>query len=468
MDDFLKNELKQFLKDYYYSITGEQVTNGKKFLCLSKEHSDTVPSMVYYENPTPKFVCMGCGKSFDIFDTARELEGLQLNQAISMLSIKYGLEDRLYQNTIKPSEIKAILKDIMNIALSFKEELIAQNVKQYLEQKNITTSDMLKYNIGYIRNGTKVLDMMLKKYPKELLKEIGLLSFRNGEHTFIGKDFLIFGIKDQNNDFVSIASRYCSNDEKFPKYTNLKTSNKDFYNKTDFPYGIDIAKKSENKNELIIVEGYSDAITLYKNNFENCIALSGLTFKKETFEAIKNIGYDSIVLNLDSDKAGNNGVFKIVDFCNTNGYKLNIKVKLFDDPIDPDEYIIKYGIKKYTSLPLISEIKFVTKFFLTSMQGYELSKKIGEYLYVKKTFPITSTVDDIYDVFKSSEILLNKEKLFNFVESKILERNLEEITADMSLIKQLLSKTETNMLFLTEKMLALRTDVYDVFAKNKV
>ena len=252
------------------------------------------------------------------------------------------------------------------------------------------------------------------------------------------------------------------------KYTNLKTSNKDFYNKTDFPYGIDIANKSENKNELIIVEGYSDAITLYKNNFENCIALSGLTFKKETFEAIKNIGYDSIVLNLDSDKAGNNGVFKIVDFCNTNGYKLNIKVKLFDDPIDPDEYIIKYGIKKYTSLPLISEIKFVTKFFLTSMQGYETIKKIGEYLYVKKTFPITSTVDDIYDVFKSSEILLNKEKLFNFVESKILERNLEEITADMSLIKQLLSKTETNMLFLTEKMLALRTDVYDVFAKNKV
>jgi len=102
------------------------------------------------------------------------------------------------------------------------------------------------------------------------------------------------------------------------------------------------------------------------------------------------------------------------------------------------------------------------------MQGYETIKKIGEYLYVKKTFPITSTVDDIYDVFKSSEILLNKEKLFNFVESKILERNLEEITADMSLIKQLLSKTETNMLFLTEKMLALRTDVYDVFAKNKV
>ncbi len=466
MDDSLKNELKQYLKDYYCSITGEEVSNGKKFLCLSKEHSDTMPSMVYYENPTPKFICMGCGKSFDIFDVARELEGLQLNQAISKLAIKYGLEDQIYKNTIKPTEIKAVLKEFMNIALSFKEELISDNVKQYLDLKHITASDMIKYDIGYIRNSTKVLELLSKKYGKNTLFEIGLLAYKDTEHMFIGKDFLIFGIKDQNNEFVSVASRYCGTNEKVPKYINIKTSNKDFYNKADMPYGINIAKNSKYKNELIIVEGYSDAIALYKNGIENCIALSGLTFKKETFEVIKSLDYDSIVLSLDNDKAGNKAVFQIIDFCNTNGYKLNIFSKAFDQQLDPDEYIIKYGIEKYTSLPLLSETKIVTNFFLNAMQGYEALKKIGEFLYTKKNFSLLSTVDDIYDVFYERGIVLNKEKLFNFVESKLLERNLEDTIIDMSTIKRLLEKTENNCLFLTNKMLSLRTDVYDVFVKK--
>ena len=86
---------------------------------------------------------------------------------------------------------------------------------------------------------------------------------------------------------MALAGRIAmTNDKNQPKYINSPES--EIYIKHKILYGIYQAKTAIRKeDECILVEGYTDVITLHQGGIQNVVASSGTALNKEQVKLIK-------------------------------------------------------------------------------------------------------------------------------------------------------------------------------------
>ena len=103
--------------------------------------------------------------------------------------------------------------------------------------------------------------------------------------------------------------------------------------------------KREKIDNIIIVEGYMDAIALQKFGFTNAVASLGTALTENQARLIKKYT-DKVIIGYDQDGAGQAATMRGLDILVNHG--LNVKVlKLdHDDVKDPDEYLNKYGAER--------------------------------------------------------------------------------------------------------------------------
>ena len=125
-----------------------------------------------------------------------------------------------------------------------------------------------------------------------------------------------------------------------PKYVNSPDSI--VYNKQEHLYALNFAKKSKS-NQLIIVEGYMDAIAMHQSGFTNAVASLGTAFTDSQLRLAAKYA-EEIVFFFDSDKAGQKAAIRAIEkmlryLKKMTGLKIRIKIALVPDGKDPDEYI---------------------------------------------------------------------------------------------------------------------------------
>lgn len=141
------------------------------------------------------------------------------------------------------------------------------------------------------------------------------------------------------------------------------------YEKSFYLYGLHITKEWMRKwKHAVVVEGQIDVLQLYNHGMKNAAALCGTSFSDVQWAAI-NRYCDEVVFVLDTDVGSNNagqrGMKKALEKLDTrpsvnsgshrwylSDYLHKAKSVMFDEPIDPDDYIKKYGIE-----PLKQKIK---------------------------------------------------------------------------------------------------------------
>lgn len=318
-------------------IVGDYVRltkRGSSYKGLCPFHQEKTPSFnVSQERQT--WHCFGCGKGGDIFTFVMEKEGLDFKEALEVLAKRAGidLENKGFKSN-KPS-----LLDVMETACSIYSRNLAGNsgayARSYLSRRNLRESDWKLFEIGW---APPSWDYLLREFqrlsidPKEALK-CGLVvqGDRGLYDRFRGR--VIFPIRDISGRLVAFGGRIL--DGEGAKYLNSPET--DLYSKSKTLYLMDKTKFSiREKGQVIIVEGYMDAISLYLHGFTQVAATLGTALTEEQASIIKRL-CRRVYICYDSDQAGQEAAMRGMYLLQNAG--LSVKVVSLVQGKDPDELL---------------------------------------------------------------------------------------------------------------------------------
>lgn len=113
-------------------------------------------------------------------------------------------------------------------------------------------------------------------------------------------------------------------------------------------YGLDVTWKDIlDKEEVVVVEGSFDLLTLYQNGIRNVVAVLGsVLFFRQLCTLLRFT--EKLVLAFDGDKAGKVTLQKASILLRNRGIKYDV-IQLPDGD-DPDSYIRNFGVSKFLAL----------------------------------------------------------------------------------------------------------------------
>src|SRR5690554_2821242 len=338
--------------------------SGSGFTGLCPYHDEKTPSF----HVTPKlgiFKCFGCGESGDVFKFVMDQDGVGFVEAILQLAERYGVfipeEERE-----EPNE-STQLREGMYHALKFAgvyyyrnliENPEAEKAIKYLEKRGYNREVFKKYGLGFSPSGGEDLYKTAKNagIDDQYLIEADLIkpSQRGGGFydTFRGR--LMFPIFSPTGKVIAFAGRVLGN-EKTAKYIN--SAQTPVYNKSEVVYGVNFARNEIRKHkEVILVEGYTDVITLMENGIGNVVASSGTALTAGQMKILHRYG-ERIVMIYDSDNAGQNAMKRGIDIALTEG----MEVQLLELPEgqDPDSFVKQFGKESFLDLKSDESCDFV-------------------------------------------------------------------------------------------------------------
>ncbi len=343
---------------------------GGYFLGLCPFHSEKTPSFTV----TPAkniYKCFGCGASGDSVKFVMEHESMTYPEALRYLATKYNIE--IEETKLDPEQIKAeTLKESLYIINNFAKDYFKNYLTQhdtgkaigyeYLKERGFNDKVIEKFDIGFCPEGGSIfsLEAIKKGYNKDLMILLGLSRERDsgGLYDYF-RGRIMFPIHNLSGRVCGFGGRILKKNDKAPKYLNSPES--DIYFKSKILYGIFQSKKSiVEKDECLLVEGYTDVISLHQAGIENVVASSGTALTKDQIRLIKRYT-NNITILYDGDAAGIKAALRGIDLILEEG--MNVKVLLFPDGEDPDSYSKKVSneeLEKFIAQNKQDFIRYIT------------------------------------------------------------------------------------------------------------
>ena len=339
-------------------IVGKRVAlqkRGKEFIGLSPFQNEKTPSFTV-NNEKQFYHCFSTNKHGDIFTFLVDVEGMSFPQAVEQLAEYAGVELRALT---KKEEQKIInrkkLLSIMEIAGKYFVENLRNDNRpiSYLNERGIGKNIIEEYHIGYAKKDFSSLNLYLsnKGFLNEDILRAGLIiesSKKKKTYYDRYRDRIIFPITNSHGKIVGFGGRVLNTEDK-PKYMNSPET--EIFHKGDILFNFSNIKSTTTKiDNLVIVEGYMDAISLCAFGFKNVVAPLGTAMTEKQLDLAWNLT-DSPIICFDGDKAGKKASERVMDLAIS---KLkpgkNIRFINLDDGLDPDDYVKKYGIKSFEEL----------------------------------------------------------------------------------------------------------------------
>ncbi|MFN7117429.1 MAG: DNA primase, partial [Saprospiraceae bacterium] len=184
-----------------------------------------------------------------------------------------------------------------------------------------------------------------KGVAKDQIEACGLV--RHGDDIAVSYDWfrdrVMFPIHNIAGKVVAFAGRILQKDVKAPKYINSPET--EIYNKSKTLYGAYFAKKAiQQLDECILVEGYTDVISLHQAGIENVVASSGTSLTVDQIRLVKRYTLNVILL-YDGDSAGEKAAGRGVDMLLEEG--LNVNIVLLPKGEDPDSFGKKVSVAEF-------------------------------------------------------------------------------------------------------------------------
>lgn len=227
------------------------------------------------------------------------------------------------------------LVDICHLNLKNSKQCIS-----YLYNERGLNEDIVsKYKIGYFPQNVSTLTKFISP---SVLQKINIIDYSEASR-FSEFFYLIFPVFSEYGDPVGIGGRTLLKEEQrnvlgLPKYKNSS------FKKANYLFGLNNSRSSILKEQNVyVVEGYFDHISLDSNGIRNSVAICGTAFSKN--HLLKLARYTSkITFVLDRDDGGENSMKRIYSKYSNLGLKLRF-LMLPDNIKDVDEYFAQGGTK---------------------------------------------------------------------------------------------------------------------------
>ena len=348
------------------SNTIQQITNRidiidvvGEFVKLKKRGTNFIGNCPFHNEKSPSFTvspakeiykCFGCGKSGNTITFLMEHEKYSYVESLRWLAARYNIE--IEETETSPAQklaqqVADSLYAINNFAMDFfakqyweteAGESIAQS---YMQHRGFLKPIVEKFKIGYNPSDKDSLAKALiqNQFNPELFAKTGLVVERNGEWQDNYRDRIIFPIHNTTGKIIGFGARQIAKNDKSPKYINSPEN--DIYVKSKILYGSYFARTAIDKlNECLLVEGYTDVVSLHQAGIENVVASGGTSLTIDQLRLIKKYTQNLTII-YDGDTAGVKAALRGLDMALEEG--LNVQLVLIPDKEDPDSYVNKVG-----------------------------------------------------------------------------------------------------------------------------
>jgi DNA primase len=290
--------------------------------------------------------------------------------------------------------------------------------QSYMQHRGFLKPIVEKFKIGYNPSDRDGLAKALiqNQFNPELFAKTGLVVERNGEWQDNYRDRIIFPIHNTTGKIIGFGARQIAKNDKSPKYIN--TPENDIYIKSKILYGSYFARTAiDKKNECLLVEGYTDVVSLHQAGIENVVASGGTSLTIDQLRLIKKYTQNLTII-YDGDSAGVKAALRGLDMALEEG--LNVQLVLIPDNEDPDSYVNKVGSEAFNEFVQNNKKDFVL--FQLEVQlkdvGSDLNKKN---LLVNQIAETLSKINKAEDFTKLQEYILKCSSLLKIDETGLTQ-----------------------------------------------
>ena len=339
--------------------------SGSGFVGLCPFHNEKTPSF----HVTPRlgiYKCFGCGAAGDVFNFVMEMEGVGFTEAIRELADRFGVfipqeEEPEYdeQNYLKEGIYHALRFAGLFFYRSLIEREDAEKARAYLKNRKFTGQTIKKYGLGFAPDEWRgLLESAQSAGIKEkYLQEAGLIKFgRNGEKAYdTFRNRVMFPIFNPSGKVIAFGGRVIGK-AKSAKYINSPQTL--VYNKSEVLYGIQVAKNEIRKEkEAILVEGYTDVLSLHQAGIKNVISTSGTALTPQQMRVVHRYG-DTLLIIYDSDNAGQSAMLRGLNIALREG--LEVRLLQLPEGDDPDSFVKQFGKDSFLEYKKKESMDFVS------------------------------------------------------------------------------------------------------------
>ncbi len=402
------------------SLISEDTTlkgQGDRFmgLCPFPEHNEKTPSFSVSQSKQ-LYHCFGCQNSGNIFTYLQKQRGMSFSEAVEYLAHKRGVAIPKTSAVQKASHYNPNLFNLSEKICRFYEKQmqqisVNQPVKKYLEKRGWVKETVKSFRLGYAPKGNALLSFLTSPQEQKSAFELGLLNrSANGEIYDNFRNRLIFPIVSVRKQVIGFGARTL--DDSLPKYINSKESK--IFHKGQIFYGLDeSARYLRQKSFAVVVEGYTDFLSLWQEGFKNLTATLGTAFTRNHARLLKRY-VDSVVLVFDGDEAGFNASERSLPLLLSEG--LEVKFLSLPRGQDPDDFIRSNGKKAFQDRLTESKDLF---FFILQKKHKEFKEKGQDNIHlIQKMVPLLAAVKNktlyavyrqrLLDIFGSDAKLMEK------------------------------------------------------------
>ena len=356
---------------------------GKEFIGLSPFKNEKSPSFTV--NDEKEFYhCFSSGEHGNIFDFLMKTKSIGFGEAVRSLAAEAGMSPYRFSNFDQKKDLRFqtyrnIFKDYINY---FSQQLFDPNNQEalnYLLKRGLKKNVVEEFNLGYVPWKNNFYEELSKKYSEEDINLTGLYYKNDKTEKYIDRfnSRVIFPVNNITGDTIAFGGRIIR-ESKLAKYINSPET--EFYKKGNMIFNLDKAKNLRSEtDEVLIVEGYMDVVSVYASGVKNVIANSGTALTERQISLIWKF-FSNPIICLDGDESGQRAALRIAEklFPLINEEN-KIYFSIMPDGKDPDDYIKENGKDGLLNLLKQKEIiqSYIWNYYLSKIDQnnpYEISK----------------------------------------------------------------------------------------------
>jgi len=363
--------------------------SGKNYFGLCPFHHEKTPS--FSVNPEKQiFHCFGCGEGGNVYTFLMKVGNLSFVEAVETLANRVGIKIDKYVKKDK----KDIKKENLYSVNEYAAKLYFRQLKfdagkeayEYLKSRGFDDNTIKNFGIGYAPDEWDYLIKYAKKegISVDTLVKCGLVIYNEKKNSYYDRfrNRIIFPIVSEFGRVIAFGARTLSDNTDQPKYINSPETV--IYKKGKTLYGLyQNRKKIREGNFALLVEGYTDVISLYQHGIDFSAASLGTSLTEEQSRLLSRYT-ENIGILYDADEAGTKAAFRGADILlNSN---LDVSIIPLSGGEDPDSFVRKHGRdqfiinigKKIPFLDFYFEKKLENKDKLSTTEKINCAKEIIE------------------------------------------------------------------------------------------
>ena len=373
---------------------------GKRYWACCPFHQEKTPSF----SISPEdglYYCFGCHAGGDVFSFVEKMENLSFMEAVERLAEAAHLE--LPKAEVSPEEKRRKqfndeLYHAMELAVVYFHNCLRRtNMGKpglaYFKRRHLTDETIDRFKLGFAPDSWHKLYgdfRTIKHISDTVLVTSGLVGHKNGRYYDTFRNRCMFPILNLKGKPVAFGGRVM--DDSKPKYLNSPET--PIFNKRQLLFALYQAlPEIRRTRQVIMVEGYMDAISLHAHGVTNAVASLGTAFTIEQARLLKRYA-DEVVFSYDMDAAGQNATRRALEIAGTTGLKM--RVLHLSEGKDPDEFVNKYGGEAYKEA-VAQAIPALDYLFNLLLETHDRTSLEGQHLILNDMFTVLSARGDSFE-----------------------------------------------------------------------